>query len=69
MPSLNKADSHPDDAVSVTSEVRDTEYAVVVDDVRKSFGDVHALQGVSFRAERGACSAFSVRTARARPPR
>ncbi|WP_328409138.1 ATP-binding cassette domain-containing protein [Nocardia sp. NBC_00403] len=53
MPSLNKADSHPDDAVSVTSEVRDTEYAVVVDDVRKSFGDVHALQGVSFRAERG----------------
>ncbi|MFQ6324684.1 ATP-binding cassette domain-containing protein [Nocardia sp. CWNU-33] len=53
MPSLNKADSHPDDAVSVTSEVRDAEYAVVVDDVRKSFGDVHALQGVSFRAERG----------------
>ncbi|MFQ6398355.1 ATP-binding cassette domain-containing protein [Nocardia sp. KC 131] len=53
MPSLNQADSHPDDAVSGTSEVRDVEYAVIVDDVRKSFGEVHALQGVSFRAEQG----------------
>ncbi|MEV0293126.1 ATP-binding cassette domain-containing protein [Nocardia sp. NPDC050710] len=38
MPSLNQADSHASDP------------AVIVEDVRKSFGDVHALQGVSFTA-------------------
>jgi ABC-2 type transport system ATP-binding protein len=47
MPSLNQADSHPGDAA-----VDPIDYAVVVDNVRKSFGDVHALQGVSFRAEK-----------------
>ncbi|ASF10166.1 MULTISPECIES: ATP-binding cassette domain-containing protein [Nocardia] len=40
MPSLNQAD------------LRANEPAVRVADVRKSFGDVHALQGVSFVAER-----------------
>lgn len=40
MPSSNQADSHA------------SEPAVRVADVRKSFGDVHALQGVSFVAER-----------------
>ncbi|MFI5777063.1 ATP-binding cassette domain-containing protein [Nocardia sp. NPDC051570] len=42
MPSLDNAESHPvpgDPAVSVS-------------EVRKSFGDVHALQGISFTAER-----------------
>ncbi|GGK58029.1 ATP-binding cassette domain-containing protein [Nocardia camponoti] len=44
-------------SISVDSPVggvaaRDTEPAVLVSDVRKSFGDVHALQGVSFRAEK-----------------
>ncbi|MET7768757.1 ATP-binding cassette domain-containing protein [Nocardia sp. NPDC005366] len=38
MPSLNQADSHASDP------------AVIVEDVRKSFGDVHALQGISFTA-------------------
>jgi ABC-2 type transport system ATP-binding protein len=47
MPSLNQADSHPSDTA-----VDPIDYAVVVDEVRKSFGDVHALQGVSFRAEK-----------------
>ncbi|WP_406270162.1 ATP-binding cassette domain-containing protein [Nocardia sp. NBC_00881] len=41
MPNSNQADSHA------------SEPAVQVADVRKSFGDVHALQGVSFVAERG----------------
>ncbi|WP_067666825.1 daunorubicin/doxorubicin resistance ABC transporter ATP-binding protein DrrA [Nocardia miyunensis] len=40
MPSLDNAESPP-------------ETAVMVADVRKSFGDVHALQGVSFTAARG----------------
>ncbi|PXX66684.1 ABC-2 type transport system ATP-binding protein [Nocardia tenerifensis] len=40
MPSLNQADLHA------------SEPAVRVTDVRKSFGDVHALQGVSFVADR-----------------
>ncbi|GAA5043755.1 ATP-binding cassette domain-containing protein [Nocardia callitridis] len=40
MPSLEQADSHAE------------EPAVRVADVRKSFGDVHALRGVSFVAER-----------------
>ncbi|MQY23070.1 ATP-binding cassette domain-containing protein [Nocardia macrotermitis] len=40
MPSLDNAESPP-------------ETAVLVADVRKSFGDVHALQGVSFSAARG----------------
>ena len=40
MPSLDNAESPP-------------ETAVLVADVRKSFGDVHALQGVSFTAARG----------------
>ena len=31
---------------------RDSEPAVLVSDVRKSFGDVHALQGISFQAEK-----------------
>ncbi|WP_227998439.1 ATP-binding cassette domain-containing protein [Nocardia australiensis] len=47
MPSLNQADSHPSPAA-----VDPSDYAVFVDNVRKSFGDVHALRGVSFRAER-----------------
>ncbi|MGW4247140.1 ATP-binding cassette domain-containing protein, partial [Nocardia sp. NPDC004722] len=42
MPSVDKPDSvAPDDP------------AVFVEDIRKSFGDVHALQGVSFTAARG----------------
>ncbi|MEU4344165.1 ATP-binding cassette domain-containing protein [Nocardia sp. NPDC023852] len=41
MPNSNQADSHA------------SEPAVQVVDIRKSFGDVHALQGVSFVAERG----------------
>ena len=40
MPSLDNAESPP-------------ETAVLFADVRKSFGDVHALQGVSFTAARG----------------
>ncbi|MEV0540380.1 ATP-binding cassette domain-containing protein [Nocardia salmonicida] len=31
---------------------RDSEPAVLVSDVRKSFGDVHALQGISFQADK-----------------
>ncbi|RDI64620.1 daunorubicin/doxorubicin resistance ABC transporter ATP-binding protein DrrA [Nocardia pseudobrasiliensis] len=42
MPSLDYAESHP-----ATGEP-----AVSVSEVRKSFGDVHALQGISFTAER-----------------
>ncbi|GAB2561500.1 ATP-binding cassette domain-containing protein [Nocardia heshunensis] len=42
MPSLDRPDS-----------VAPDEPAVYVEDVRKSFGDVHALQGVSFTAARG----------------
>lgn len=38
MPSSNQADSPA------------SEPAVIVEDVRKSFGDVHALQGISFTA-------------------
>ncbi|MFC9993553.1 ATP-binding cassette domain-containing protein [Nocardia sp. NPDC127526] len=48
MPSLDKPDSQPADAQHAGSEP-----AVYVEDVRKSFGDVHALQGISFTAERG----------------
>ncbi|MFI6870282.1 ATP-binding cassette domain-containing protein [Nocardia sp. NPDC050406] len=44
MPSLDKPDSHTR---------ADTESAVFVEDIRKSFGDVHALRGVSFTAPRG----------------
>ncbi|WP_167472050.1 MULTISPECIES: ATP-binding cassette domain-containing protein [Nocardia] len=40
MPSLNQAVSPAGD------------FAVIVDDIHKSFGDVHALQGVSFTAAR-----------------
>ncbi|RJO72009.1 ATP-binding cassette domain-containing protein [Nocardia panacis] len=40
MPSSNQADSPAG------------EYAVVVDDIHKSFGDVHALRGISFTAAR-----------------
>ncbi|NNH71785.1 daunorubicin/doxorubicin resistance ABC transporter ATP-binding protein DrrA [Nocardia uniformis] len=47
MPSLDKPDSY-------TADTRaGTEPAVYVEDVRKSFGDVHALQGISFTASRG----------------
>ncbi|KZM69442.1 daunorubicin/doxorubicin resistance ABC transporter ATP-binding protein DrrA [Nocardia terpenica] len=45
MPSLDNAESH--DPGSNTAEP-----AVRVSDVRKSFGDVHALRGISFTAER-----------------
>ncbi|MEV6135884.1 ATP-binding cassette domain-containing protein [Nocardia sp. NPDC051990] len=48
MPSLNQADSH----TSEPPPIDGGDAAVVVADVRKSFGDVHALQGISFRAER-----------------
>ncbi|WP_433681011.1 ATP-binding cassette domain-containing protein [Nocardia sp. CA-119907] len=47
MPSLNQPDSHASDPPLDSGEA-----AVVVADVRKSFGDVHALQGISFTAER-----------------
>ncbi|MFF0491436.1 ATP-binding cassette domain-containing protein [Nocardia sp. NPDC004068] len=43
MPSLDNAESHPAPGVP----------AVAVSEVRKSFGDVHALRGISFTAERG----------------
>ncbi|WP_405133562.1 ATP-binding cassette domain-containing protein [Nocardia sp. NBC_01388] len=48
MPSLDKPDSH-------TAEVRSagSDPAVYVEDIRKSFGEVHALQGISFTAVRG----------------
>lgn len=63
MPSLDDAESHtpradPDTAESAAADstsaapATGTEPAVVVEDVRKSFGDVHALRGVSFTAER-----------------
>ncbi|MEV4124543.1 ATP-binding cassette domain-containing protein [Nocardia sp. NPDC049707] len=48
MPSLNQADSH----TSEPPPIDGGDAAVVVADVRKSFGDVHALQGISFTAER-----------------
>lgn len=44
MPSLDTPDTHTR---------TDNEPAVYVEDIRKSFGDVHALQGVSFTAPRG----------------
>ncbi|MGV9674906.1 ATP-binding cassette domain-containing protein [Nocardia sp. NPDC003482] len=43
MPSLDNAESHPAPGAP----------AVAVSEVRKSFGDVHALRGISFTAERG----------------
>ncbi|MEU8896765.1 ATP-binding cassette domain-containing protein [Nocardia sp. NPDC048505] len=49
MPSLTKPDSHVE---SPGGPERET--AVLVKDVRKSFGDVHALQGISFTAEKAA---------------
>ncbi|MBL1075298.1 ATP-binding cassette domain-containing protein [Nocardia sp. 2] len=45
MPSLDKPESHAAESYS--------DPAVYVEDVRKSFGDVHALNGVSFTASRG----------------
>ncbi|WP_067543690.1 daunorubicin/doxorubicin resistance ABC transporter ATP-binding protein DrrA [Nocardia crassostreae] len=48
MPSVDKPDSQPADTQHTGSEP-----AVYVEDVRKSFGDVHALQGISFTADRG----------------
>ncbi|MBO0852680.1 MAG: ATP-binding cassette domain-containing protein [Nocardia sp.] len=62
MPSLDSAESH---AAAGGSGVSDTGHeppseaagsgapAVVVEDVRKSFGEVEALRGISFRAARG----------------
>ncbi|MFD6464166.1 ATP-binding cassette domain-containing protein, partial [Streptomyces roseolus] len=47
MPSLTKPDSHVE-----TPGGPERETAVFVEDVRKSFGDVHALQGISFTAEK-----------------
>ncbi|MFX0580675.1 ATP-binding cassette domain-containing protein [Nocardia nepalensis] len=47
MPSLNQADSHANEPPLDSGDA-----AVVVADVRKSFGDVHALQGISFTAAR-----------------
>ncbi|MFI7671201.1 ATP-binding cassette domain-containing protein [Nocardia sp. NPDC049526] len=48
MPSLNQADSH----TSEPPPIDGGDVAVAVADVRKSFGDVHALQGISFTAAR-----------------
>ncbi|MFF0542490.1 daunorubicin/doxorubicin resistance ABC transporter ATP-binding protein DrrA [Nocardia thailandica] len=47
MPSTNSVESPAGDVVTGGAEP-----AVLVSDVRKSFGDVHALQGISFRAEK-----------------
>ncbi|WP_194817291.1 ATP-binding cassette domain-containing protein [Nocardia sp. XZ_19_385] len=47
MPSLTKPESHVD-----TPGGPERETTVLVKDVRKSFGDVHALQGISFTAEK-----------------
>lgn len=62
MPSLDDAESHTprdasessDTAAGAGSPARDmgTDPAVVVSDVHKSFGEVQALQGISFSAER-----------------
>ncbi|WP_245721277.1 ATP-binding cassette domain-containing protein [Nocardia pseudovaccinii] len=49
MPSLNQADSHTSEPPPIDGG---GDVAVAVADVRKSFGDVHALQGISFTAER-----------------
>ncbi|MFF2552769.1 ATP-binding cassette domain-containing protein [Nocardia sp. NPDC058058] len=49
MPSLDK----PDSPQTVTAVRDGSEPAVYVEDVRKSFGDVHALRGISFTAARG----------------
>ncbi|MFC8527850.1 ATP-binding cassette domain-containing protein [Nocardia sp. NPDC057227] len=49
MPSPNAVEAPVRETTS--REVR--EAAVSVTDVRKSFGDVHALQGIGFQAERG----------------
>ncbi|MBF6327631.1 ATP-binding cassette domain-containing protein [Nocardia transvalensis] len=49
MPSLDNAESHTAPGASGSSTA---EPAVLVSEVRKSFGDVHALQGISFTAER-----------------
>ncbi|WP_067712205.1 daunorubicin/doxorubicin resistance ABC transporter ATP-binding protein DrrA [Nocardia yamanashiensis] len=48
MPTLEQPDTQP--AETLTSK---GDPAVYVEDIRKSFGDVHALQGVSFTAARG----------------
>ncbi|MFI6363212.1 ATP-binding cassette domain-containing protein [Nocardia sp. NPDC050630] len=48
MPSLNQADSHTGEPPPIEGG----DAAVAVADVRKSFGDVHALQGISFTAAR-----------------
>ncbi len=48
MPSLNPADSHTGEPPPIDRG----DAAVMVADVRKSFGDVHALQGISFTAAR-----------------
>ncbi|MEV0252341.1 ATP-binding cassette domain-containing protein [Nocardia sp. NPDC050712] len=47
MPSLTKPDSHVE---TLSGPERET--AVFVEDVHKSFGDVHALQGISFTADK-----------------
>ncbi|MFJ1458262.1 ATP-binding cassette domain-containing protein [Nocardia wallacei] len=65
MPSLDNAEPQPPEKPETAGPVADTadrvvadavpvvsEPAVVVSEVRKSFGDVHALRGVSFTAER-----------------
>ncbi|NKY52410.1 ATP-binding cassette domain-containing protein [Nocardia vermiculata] len=63
MPSLDSAESHtpsedsdstdtPAAEAGTSAAETGTEPTVVVDDVRKSFGDVHALQGISFTAAR-----------------
>ncbi|WP_330183469.1 ATP-binding cassette domain-containing protein [Nocardia sp. NBC_01503] len=50
MPSQDK----PDSPQSVSTTARGgSDPAVYVEDVRKSFGEVHALSGISFTAERG----------------
>ncbi len=60
MPSLDDAESHtPRAASDATATSADTmghgpgaDPAVVVSDIRKSFGEVHALQGITFTAAR-----------------
>ncbi|MFC6009759.1 ATP-binding cassette domain-containing protein [Nocardia lasii] len=47
MPSSISVEKSADGVVS-----RDPEPAVLVSDVRKSFGDVHALRGISFQADK-----------------
>ncbi len=53
MPSLDDAGlDNLDDAAPRTDTTTGAEPAVVVSDVRKSFGEVQALQGITFSAER-----------------